>query len=62
MMLIDQFFETNFYSFGNPELKKAEAIKQPEFANRSNEIVLEKATPDREANLAVLEVVLYAKA
>jgi hypothetical protein len=38
--------ETIYYSLDNPELKRAEAIKQKELTKRSHELSLEKANLD----------------
>jgi hypothetical protein len=46
----------------NSGLKKVEAIKQGEFAKRSNELAFEKTSTDRETTLYEFEVTPYSKA
>jgi hypothetical protein len=44
--------ETNYYNIDNPELKRAQVIKQRELARRSNELALEKANVERVAEIS----------
>jgi hypothetical protein len=54
--------ETDYYSHDNPELRKAQAIKQRELSKKSRELALEKINTDREAISTEFEVNHYIKA